>query len=204
MFNGVLAFHAHLNALDSKSYPRYSQTLQRGCWKAWVEAFRLKRKLDVGVVSVSRVIWGDGILKAGTFYGRMKHSHSWHWFFPSWADKDTPNIRTMRQFVRSFVRLSVCPFILSCGWADKVTSKIRTTSKFVRSLCCLAGLTISPKVSTTRKSLHSTNRPLLPKMFVYVRELFSLNIIRQNLLPACIKTILKHLFPLGIRCTTQW
>jgi hypothetical protein len=106
MFNGVLAFHADLNVLDSKSYPRYSQVLQQGCWKAWVEAFRLKRKLDVGVVSVSRVIWGDGILKAGTFYGRMKHSHSWHWhewFFPSRADKDTLNIRTTRQFVRSSV-----------------------------------------------------------------------------------------------------
>ena len=63
MFNGVLAFHADLNALDSKSHPRYTQVLHQGCWTAWVEAFRLKRKLDVGVVSVSRVIWGDRILK---------------------------------------------------------------------------------------------------------------------------------------------
>jgi len=61
MFNGVLAFHAELNVLDSKSYPRYSQVLQQGCWTAWVEAFRLKRKIDVGVVSVSRVICGDCI-----------------------------------------------------------------------------------------------------------------------------------------------
>jgi len=42
MFNGVLAFRADLNALDSKSYPRYSQVLQQGCW---VEAFRLNDKL---------------------------------------------------------------------------------------------------------------------------------------------------------------